>query len=79
MTINQDLEILKSVAIAREGMSRKALSDPKISLYCPLCGNICSTFENIAEKNKILYCRRCNLDYLISYRNHKRRIYNTMK
>ena len=67
MTIEQDKEILKSVALARNQMTREYFyGGPKVKLCCPVCGDRCESWENILEREKLIYCRGCATAFVIS-------------
>lgn len=78
MTIDQDIEILKSIKSARENRTYSYLSGLQTRLFCPVCGMDLPSFADIPNRQKIIYCRNCAMDYLISFRPHNDSTSNRM-
>ena len=69
MTLYEDMEILKSISIAKHADAQYRFHSAR-NLYCPVCGDICAVFEDILNRRNILYCRGCHSDYVIQIREH---------
>lgn len=70
MTLDQDIEILKSIKSARENRTRAYWSGLQINLFCPVCGTDLPSYDDIINRQKTIFCRRCAMDYIISIRPH---------
>lgn len=66
MTIEQDLEILKSVKIARQNYAYAVFHQLNSNMYCPVCGMSCETFYDIVNSRKILHCYYCHTKYNVT-------------
>ncbi len=64
-----DMEILKSIAIARQANAQCTFYNTR-TLYCPVCGDVCPVFQDIPNRRNILYCRACQSDYIVQIREH---------
>ena len=69
MTLSEDMEILKSIAIVRHNVARGRFYNSR-RLYCPVCGDVCPANEDILNCRKIVFCRACQSEYLIQIREH---------
>ena len=62
MMISQDMEILRTVAIAKHSFTRQLFSNAK-QLYCPVCGDNCPIFQDIIRRRTLIFCRRCHTEF----------------
>lgn len=62
MTISEDMEILKSVAIVRQANAQGTFYNSR-RLHCPV-------FQDIINNRIVLYCRACQSDYMVQIREH---------
>lgn len=69
MTISEDMEILKSVAIVRQANAQCTFYNSR-RLHCPVCGDSCPVFHDIINNRTVLYCRACQSDYMVQIREH---------
>lgn len=69
MTISEDMEILKSVALVRQANAQCKFFNSR-RLHCPVCGDDCPVLEDVLSRRMILYCRACQSDFLIQIREH---------
>lgn len=66
MSIEQDIEILKSVKIARQNYARALFHNIDSDMYCPVCGMSCKTFYDVVNRRKILHCPYCHTKYNVT-------------
>lgn len=66
MTIEQDIEILKSVKIARQNYAYAMFHQTDSEMYCPVCGTLCKTFFDVVNSRKILHCSCCHTLYNVT-------------
>lgn len=72
MTLSMDMEILKSIAIARHAEAQYRFYNTRTrKLYCPVCGDVCPVFQDMLNRRNILYCRACQSDYIVQIREHQ--------
>lgn len=69
MTLSEDMEILKSIALVRQQNAQTSFYNSR-KLYCPVCGDVCPVLQDILNNRVVLYCRACQSDYLIQIREH---------
>lgn len=66
MNIEKDMEILKSVKIARQNYARAMFHKIDLEMYCPVCGTLCKTFFDVVNSRKILDCSYCHTRYNVT-------------
>lgn len=69
MTLSEDMEILKSIALVRQSNAQHTFYNTR-RLYCPVCGDVCPVIEDILNCRHIVFCRACQSEYLIQIREH---------
>lgn len=69
MTLSEDMEILKSIAIVRQANAQCKFYNTR-RLYCPVCGDVCPVIEDVLNCCNIVFCRACQSEYSIQIREH---------
>ena len=67
MTIEQDLEILKSVKSARQNYARERFCAKDAKMFCPICGTSCETFHDMINRKRIIDCPFCHTRYDVRF------------